>query len=82
MANRYQSIVDGVSERALQEFAVLYPDITKGAHWYIDEVDGLCVRIKGEDHVFVFERGDPDSEAFVALLNQLPYLVQSLGARA
>lgn len=82
MANRFQSIVDGMTERALKDFADLYPNLTTGGHWYIAENGDLCVRIKGKEHVFTFERGDPDSEAFVALLNQLPFIVQAFGARA
>lgn len=76
MANRFQSIVDGISERTLKELAELYPKLTTGAHWYIR--DGkLCAQIMNDDAEFVFEHGDPDSEAFLLLLNHLPGIIQS-----
>lgn len=75
--NRFQSIIDNLTEDTLKELGALYPRLTTNAYWYIR--DGkLRAQIGRLDEEFVFETGDPDSEAFLLLLNNLPKITQSL----
>lgn len=81
MPNRFQSIVDGLTADVIQDLKELYPDLSRDVYWYIK--DGkLRGRQSAADEEFIFEAGDPDSEAMVLLLNNLPMITQSfVGAR-
>ncbi len=77
MPNRFQSIVDAISDDVLKELKELYPKLSHGVVFYIR--DGKLYGVSGmANEEFFFEEGDPDSEAMVLLLNNLRWLTQSL----
>lgn len=81
MANRFQSILDNIAEGTLADLRRLYPQMSHGMHWFVDGNGQLCASNANETFVFEFAQGDPDTEAFLIMLNNLPVLVQALGTK-
>lgn len=74
--NRFQSIVDGITATTLEDLTRLKTQATHG-YWYIGDDGMLHVQVNEEDYTFTFERGDPDSEMIVLLLNNIHHMLSS-----
>lgn len=79
--NRFQSIVDGIAASTLADLRELHEQVSDG-HWLVRK-GKLYVRLpKTKEEVeFEFDASDPDTQALLAVLNNMKYILSALGAK-
>lgn len=79
MANRYQSIINGVVEDVAMQIDKLLEQVPV-ATWKAQD-DKLVAVIDGEEYDMTFAPGDPLTEALLLLLNNKQFIISSLRSK-
>jgi len=69
--NRFQNIVDGVSRGMAAAAMELFPQLRSGLRWTVNDKGELICSDGSQDFIFTFEKGDPETEALLLVLNHL-----------